>query len=95
MSVKKIVYAGLGVDITAFHGTGLVLETGECFEFKCKSDHGVLRKKLNELFKDQYARLTLKCYWHSTPASQKVSRNLTPRFYRLQKVNDIRRPKIP
>jgi transposase len=33
---------------------GLVLATGECFEFKCKPDHGVLRKKLHELFKDQY-----------------------------------------
>ena len=54
MSVKKIVYVGLDVDDTAFHGMGLVLETGECFEFKCKPDHGVLRKKLNELFKDQY-----------------------------------------
>ncbi|NLG17357.1 MAG: hypothetical protein GX556_08535 [Fibrobacter sp.] len=51
MSVKKIVYAGLDVDNAAFHGTGLVLETEECFEFRCKPDHGVLRKKLNELFK--------------------------------------------
>ncbi|MBN1983789.1 MAG: transposase, partial [Chitinivibrionales bacterium] len=54
MSSKKIVYVGLDVDDTAFHGMGLVMETGECFEFKCKPDHGVLRKKLNEIFKDQY-----------------------------------------
>ncbi|NLG16447.1 MAG: transposase [Fibrobacter sp.] len=54
MSVKKIVNVGLDVDNTAFNGTGLVLETGECLEIKCKPDHDVLRKKLNELFKDQY-----------------------------------------
>lgn len=54
MSSKKIVYVGLDVDDTAFHGMGLVLETGECFEFKCKPDHGVLRKKLDDLFKDEY-----------------------------------------
>lgn len=55
MLSKKIVYVGLDVDDTAFHGTGLVLETGECFEFKCKPDHGVLRKKIIDLFKEQYA----------------------------------------
>ena len=52
MSSKKLVYVGLDVDDTAFHGMGLVLATGECFEFKCKPDHGVLRKKLRELFKE-------------------------------------------
>ena len=42
MSVKKIVYVGhLYAEDTAFHGMGLVFETGECFEFKCKPDHGV------------------------------------------------------
>lgn len=55
MFVKKIVYVGLDVDDTAFHGTGLVLETGEVFEFKCKPDHGVLRKKLKYLFGDRYS----------------------------------------
>jgi len=60
MSSKKIIYVGLDVDDTAFHGMGLDLETGECFEFKCKPDHGVLYKKLKELFKNQY---TIKlCY---------------------------------
>ena len=49
MSAKKIVYVGLDVDDAAFHGAGIVRETGEFFEFKCKPDHGVLRKKLNEL----------------------------------------------
>jgi transposase len=54
MSSKKIVYVGLDVDDTAFHGAGLDFQTGECFEFKCKPDHGVLRKKLKELFSDRY-----------------------------------------
>ncbi len=54
MSAKKIVYVGLDVDDTAFHGAGIVRETDELFEFKCKPDHGVLCKKLNVLFKDQY-----------------------------------------
>jgi transposase len=54
MSSKKIVYVGLDVDDTAFHGSGLVLETGEFYEFKCKPDNGVLRKKLNSLFGDRY-----------------------------------------
>jgi hypothetical protein len=54
MSKKNIVYVGLGVDDTAFHGAGIIRETGEIFEFKSKPDHGVLRKKLNELFADRY-----------------------------------------
>ena len=32
MSSKKIVYVGIDVDDAAFHGTGLILETGEIFE---------------------------------------------------------------
>jgi transposase len=54
MSTKNIIYVGLAVDDTAFHGAGIIRETGEIFEFKCKPDHGVLRKKLNELFADRY-----------------------------------------
>jgi hypothetical protein len=54
MLPNKIVYVGLDVYDTAFHGNGIIRETDEYFEFKCKPDHGVLRKKLNELFKDQY-----------------------------------------
>jgi len=54
MSEKKIVYVGLDVDNAAFHGQGLLLETGECFVFKCKPDHGALLKKLTDLFKGQY-----------------------------------------
>lgn len=54
MSSKKIVYVGLDVDDTAFHGAGTILETGEFIEFKCKPDHGVIRKKLKEHFGDRY-----------------------------------------
>jgi transposase len=54
MVSKKIVYVGVDVDDTAFHGMGIIRGTGEYFEFKCKPDHGVLRKKLNDLFKDRY-----------------------------------------
>ncbi|MBN1294859.1 MAG: IS110 family transposase [Candidatus Latescibacteria bacterium] len=54
MLLKKIVYVGIDVDDTAFHGAGVVLETGEFFEFRCKPDHGVLRKKLNDIFGDRY-----------------------------------------
>jgi hypothetical protein len=54
MATKKIVYVGVDVDDTAFHGAGIILETGELFEFKCKPEHGVIRKKLNELFGDKY-----------------------------------------
>ena len=54
MFSKRIVYVGVDVNDTAFHGAGIILETGELFEFKCKPDHGVLRKKLNELFGDRY-----------------------------------------
>jgi transposase len=54
MSLKKIVYVGLDVDTTAFHGAGLILETGDFIEFKCKPDHGVLGKKLKELYGDKY-----------------------------------------
>lgn len=54
MSFKKIVYVGVDVDDTAFHGTGIVRDTGEFFEFKCKPDCGVLRKKLNDLFGDRF-----------------------------------------
>jgi hypothetical protein len=50
MSTKNIVYVGVDVDDTAFHEAGIVRETGEFFEFKCKPDHGVLRKKLDVLF---------------------------------------------
>ena len=54
MSSKNIVYVGVDVDDTAFHGAGIVRESGEQFEFKCKPDQGVLRRKLNELFGDGY-----------------------------------------
>jgi hypothetical protein len=42
MSTKNIIHAGLDVDDTAFHGAGIIRETGEIFELKCKPDHGVL-----------------------------------------------------
>ena len=54
MRSKKIVFVGIDVDDSAFHGAGIIRETGELFEFKCKPDHGVLRKKLKELFVDKY-----------------------------------------
>jgi len=54
MSLKKIVIVGLDVDNSAFHGSGLVLESGEIFECKCTPDPGVLRKKLNERFSGRY-----------------------------------------
>lgn len=47
MSTKNIIYVGLDVDNTAFHGAGIIRETGDIFEFKCKPDPGVLRKKLS------------------------------------------------
>lgn len=55
MYTKNIIYVGLDVDDTAFHGAGIIRETGEIFEFKSKPDHGVLRKKLNKFFADRYA----------------------------------------
>jgi transposase len=54
MSPKKLVNVGLDVDDTAFHGAGIDLETGEIFEFKCKADFGALRKKLENIFGDNY-----------------------------------------
>lgn len=54
MSSKKIVFVGLDVDETAFHGAGIVRETGELFEFKCKADFGALRKKLSDVFQGRY-----------------------------------------
>jgi len=54
MLSQKIVYVGLDVDDTAFHGMGIIRETGEYFEFKSKPDHGVLLKKLKEVFKERY-----------------------------------------
>ncbi len=54
MVSKKIVYVGLDVDDTAFHGKSIVLETGEFFEFQCKPDAGVLCKKLHEIFGERY-----------------------------------------
>jgi len=55
MSSKKIVYVAIDVDDSAFHGAGIVRETGEYFEFKSKPDQGALRKKLNDLFGDRYS----------------------------------------
>lgn len=60
MSEKNIVYVGLDVDDTAFHGAGINRATGEIVEFKCKPDHGVVRKKLINLFTDK-ANIRL-CY---------------------------------
>jgi hypothetical protein len=54
MVTKKIVHVGVDVDDTVYHGKGIVLETGEFFEFKCKPDTGVLRKKLREIFGERY-----------------------------------------
>ena len=54
MSSKKIVFVGIDVDETAFHGAGIVRETGELFEFKCKADFGALRKKLSDVFQGRY-----------------------------------------
>jgi hypothetical protein len=51
---KKIVHVGVDVDDTAFHGAGIIHETGELFEFQCKPDAGVLRKKLREVFGERY-----------------------------------------
>lgn len=51
---KKIVYVGLDVDDKSFHGAGIVAETGELIEFRCRPDHGVVCKKLVELFGNQY-----------------------------------------
>ena len=54
MTTKKIVYVAIDVDDKAFHGAGIVRETGEFFEFKCKPDQGVLKKKLKEVFSNRY-----------------------------------------
>lgn len=54
MSTKKIVYVGIDIDDTAFHGAGIDPKTGEIFEFKCKSAQGILIKKLKSLFGNRY-----------------------------------------
>lgn len=54
MSTKKIIYVGVDVDDKHFHISGLDLKNGDCIEFKCKSDYGVLRKKLTERFGERY-----------------------------------------
>jgi transposase len=54
MVTKKIVHVGVDVDDTAYHVKGIVLETGEFFEFQCKPDAGVLRKRLREIFGERY-----------------------------------------
>lgn len=54
MSENKIIYVGVDIDDTAFHGAGLNISTGEFIEFRCKPDKGALRKKLNSLFGETY-----------------------------------------
>jgi transposase len=51
---KDTLFAAVDVDDKAFHGAGIVHETGELFEFRCKPDHGALRKKLRDLFGNRY-----------------------------------------
>jgi hypothetical protein len=70
MSAKNIIHAGLDVDDSAFHGAGIIRETGEIFGFKCKPDHGVLRILPGSGIEQKplvlrYVKLTLKCYWHT------------------------------
>ena len=54
MTTKKIVFVAIDVDDTSFHGAGIIQDTGELSEFKCKPDGGVLKKKLIALFGNQY-----------------------------------------
>jgi len=54
MTTKNIMHVGIDVDDKAFHGAALCLKTGEMKQFKCKPDSGVLRKKLNMLFSDEF-----------------------------------------
>ena len=51
---KDTLFAAIDVDDAAFHGAGVVLETGDLFEFKCKPDGGTLLKKLHERFDARY-----------------------------------------
>lgn len=52
--MAKILFVGVDVDDTAFHGAGLDHSTGEYYEFKCKSNFGSLMKKLGEFQKKGY-----------------------------------------
>jgi len=56
----KILFVGVDVDDTAFHGAGLDHSTGEYFEFKCKPNFGSLMQKL-EKFKEKGYELRV-CY---------------------------------
>jgi len=51
---KDTLFAAIDVDDAAFHGAGVVLKTGELFEFKCKPDGGALLGKLRERFGTRY-----------------------------------------
>jgi len=51
---KDTLFAAIDVDDASFHGAGVVVKTGELFEFKCKPDGGALLKKLQERFGTQY-----------------------------------------
>jgi transposase len=51
---KDTLFVAVDVDDKAFHGAGIVRRTGDLLEFRCKPDHGALRKKLHELFGSRY-----------------------------------------
>jgi len=50
----RIIYVGIDIDDTVFHGAGLNMSKGEFIEFRCKPDKGVLREKVQNLLTPIY-----------------------------------------
>lgn len=71
--MKSILYVGLDVDDTAFHGGVYCRETGETFEFKCKPNKGSLMSKLQKFIDQGYE---LKVCYESTHICFGLCRNL-------------------
>lgn len=70
---QRILYVGLDVDDSAFHGAGFDLDAKKLFEFKCKPTLGALLKKLDVLGEKGYE---LRVCYEATYLGYRLCRDL-------------------
>ena len=65
---QNIIYVGLDVDDTQYHGSALDKKTGEVITFKCRPTlKGPLNKRNPALFRTHYPTIRPRPVWRASP----------------------------
>ena len=90
---KDIVYVGVDVDDTSFHGSAFFKETGEILEFKCRPTINGLEGRLAEL-KRKFQDVEMKVCYEATHIGFTLQRELDELGYCCEVVAPSSIPKV-